>query len=123
MLDLTKIVEKIRHKEGFKNDAQVAALLNISKQNLSSYKTRGTLPYEELIKYCDDRKLSLDWIRTDNTAEHCNESLSSFGDPRLLALIDKISKIYNTGTQSERADVYGIIEAVMQQIENRQKGE
>ena len=60
-----RILTKIKEIEGFKRDNEVAKLLGVSKENLSRWKTRSTIPYKILQEYCRSRNISLDSLLGD----------------------------------------------------------
>lgn len=43
-------------------DKHVAFVLNIKPNSLAILKTRGLLPYEDLVYFCIRRKISLNWL-------------------------------------------------------------
>ena len=43
-------------------DKKIAEGLNISTAKLTSAKNRQTLPFEDIINFCKEKKVSLDWI-------------------------------------------------------------
>lgn len=62
MKKIELVIEKIRRLKGLKSDAKVAELLGLTRQGLSDYKRRDTLPFEKLKDFCEKEKLVFDEI-------------------------------------------------------------
>lgn len=62
MRDINLIIERLRKKFELKNETQVAQLLAVEQNTLSSWKKRGKVPYEKLDLLAQEYSLSLDWI-------------------------------------------------------------
>lgn len=62
MRDLSGIIVRLKEKFNLKNDTQVANLLSVEQNTLSSWKTRNKIPYEKLDELSINSNLSLDWI-------------------------------------------------------------
>ncbi len=60
MIDLVTIINKIKEIENIKDDKEVAEKLGITAQNLYQMRKRNKIPYFEIIKYCNDKKISTD---------------------------------------------------------------
>lgn len=59
---LTEIIEIIKTNRGYKTDEKVANAIGMSQGNLSNYKSRGTLPLEALLSYCDKNEIDFGWL-------------------------------------------------------------
>lgn len=59
---LTEIIEIIKTNRGYKTDEEVANAIGMSQGNLSNYKSRGTLPLEALLSFCDRNKIDFGWL-------------------------------------------------------------
>lgn len=47
---------------GLKKDREVAESLNIRKETFITRKRRDDIPYEQVIKYCEEKNVDLNWI-------------------------------------------------------------
>lgn len=56
------VINKIKDLNGLQHDDQVARLLKIKKSNFSDYKKRQVLPVKQIVEYCKDNNISLDWL-------------------------------------------------------------
>jgi transcriptional regulator with XRE-family HTH domain len=78
--NLQDIIERIKEKFSLKNETQVAKLLNVEQNTLSSWKKRNKIPYDKLDELALQNQISLDWILSGNDsklAKH-KELLESF---------------------------------------------
>lgn len=57
-----EIVERIKSAEGLRFDTEVAPLFGVDKTTIGKWKSRGTIPYEYLINYAQQKGYSLDWL-------------------------------------------------------------
>ncbi len=62
MKEFIKIIERIKAEIESKNDYDVAEALDMKQNAFSLRKKRGSIPYEEIISFCDKINLSYDWI-------------------------------------------------------------
>jgi hypothetical protein len=60
--EISEIIERLKHGYGYKTDAEVASVLGLSRANLSNYKKSGTIPYEALSSFSEQKNSSLDWL-------------------------------------------------------------
>ena len=73
---MSEIIEQIRIIKKLKTETQVAKILDIPKQNLSSFKTRNAIPFEKIIVFCEQENISFDWLvlgidkQSDNVVTH-----------------------------------------------------
>jgi hypothetical protein len=58
------ILERIKSVTEAKNDSDIARLLNVPPKKLAVWKLRNTIPYDELITFCRDHDLELEWVLT-----------------------------------------------------------
>jgi len=59
---LPVIIERIKKFKNVANDSEVAELLKMKTQTLATAKMRDSIPYENLIAFCDEEELSLEWL-------------------------------------------------------------
>lgn len=62
--NIFEIVDRLRSLKGLRTDAEVASALDMTTTALSNHKTRRSIPYEALSTFCDNEKVSLDWLLT-----------------------------------------------------------
>jgi hypothetical protein len=62
MKDLSEIIETLKKFRGLKSDKEVAELLGINPRTFETDKFRGKIPYKELIAFCEQYKVSMDWL-------------------------------------------------------------
>lgn len=70
------ISEEIGNKKVY--DKDVATALGISKENFSMLKKRGKIPYEELLKFCAKKKISINWLLFDQNPKTLCDSTEKF---------------------------------------------
>jgi hypothetical protein len=59
---LREIINRLKELEGVSGDLDLAIPLKVTKRNVSSYKERGTIPWEVLLEYGRRRKVSMEWL-------------------------------------------------------------
>ena len=59
---LREILNRLKEIEHVSHDMDLAVPLLVSKRNISSYKERGTIPWEKLFQYSRRKKKSLEYI-------------------------------------------------------------
>lgn len=62
MRNLSEIINRIKQKFELKSDTQVAKLLNVEQNTLSSWKKRDKIPYEKLDELALNNNISIEWI-------------------------------------------------------------
>ncbi|MBB1140568.1 helix-turn-helix domain-containing protein [Myroides sp. WP-1] len=62
MLDANEIIRKLKQLLGFKTDLELANLLGIKPNTLSSWKIRETLRYDKIIEICRKNKIDLNEV-------------------------------------------------------------
>lgn len=59
MLDANDVISRLKHLLGFKTDLELANLLEIKPNTLSSWKIRDTMRYDKIIEVCKQQKIDL----------------------------------------------------------------
>jgi transcriptional regulator with XRE-family HTH domain len=67
--NLQDIIERIKERFSLKNETQVAKLLNVEQNTLSSWKKRNKIPYDKLDELALRNQISLDWILSGNDSK------------------------------------------------------
>lgn len=62
MRNIADIIDRIKEKFALKNETQVAKLLGVEQNTLSSWKKRNKIPYEKLDSLALEYKISLEWL-------------------------------------------------------------
>jgi transcriptional regulator with XRE-family HTH domain len=63
-LNLNEVLDRIKELEHKESDHSIAELLGISRTALSERKRKNSIPYSELVRYCETRDVSIDWLFT-----------------------------------------------------------
>lgn len=77
MLDSEEIIDKLKSILGYKTDLELADLLSIKPNTLASWKARGKVRYERIIKIAIRLKIDLNEIFLSNPKSIVNGSLVS----------------------------------------------
>ncbi len=59
---IEEIVERIKRAEGLRFDTDVAPIFGVDKTTIGKWKSRGTVPFEYLIHYAQQKNYTLDWL-------------------------------------------------------------
>jgi SOS-response transcriptional repressor LexA len=84
MNSFQEIIEKVKDiissdvKGGKVFDKDVAAELGISQATFATMKKRGAIPYKELMEFCARRKISINWIFFDQSANMLVEETEKY---------------------------------------------
>lgn len=62
MRNIVDIIDRLKIKFSLKSDMQVAKLLGVEQNTLSSWKKRNKIPYEKLDSIAIEYKISFDWL-------------------------------------------------------------
>lgn len=60
--DFDKITERIKAYKSIRYDIDVAELLGMTQSAFAERKRRNSIPYEELIRFCDEEKIPYQWL-------------------------------------------------------------
>jgi len=61
------IVKKVDKK--LNKSIEISRLLNVSSSTYGNWKTRNTIPYDEIITLCEENKINMRYILTGNNDE------------------------------------------------------
>lgn len=59
-----KIVERIKQIKRLHSDTDVSKLLGMSVTALANRKYRDSIPYQEIISFCEEENISMAWLLT-----------------------------------------------------------
>lgn len=133
MRTLAEIIEIIKSHKNFKEDAEVARLLNIKPKTFAAAKSRNSIPFEELITFCNQEGIDFSWLLTGQVikktiiVEGKRVQVPAKGEPgfylreeepttpeekRLHAVLIRVKYIYEHGSLEDKARVRGIVEEI-----------
>lgn len=64
MRNINEILSKIKELKGLKSDTDLAVFFNIKPQTVSTWKKRGTIPYDLIVALCEKEGWPLNWLLT-----------------------------------------------------------
>jgi hypothetical protein len=85
MRNISEILSLIKQIEGIKNDTELVNILEVSASTISTWRKRGTIPYDILYLYCKKRGYILNDLLDDDINQPSNtvsEPQSRYSDPR-----------------------------------------
>ena len=62
MQEISQILDRIIKLKGLKNDKELAKLFSVAPNTISSWRSRGSIPYEKIIAFCVQEGFSLDYV-------------------------------------------------------------
>ena len=60
--NIFEIIKRIREFKSLSSDAKVADLLGMTRSGLQAHKNKKTVPYEKLSSFCQQERISLEYI-------------------------------------------------------------
>jgi len=91
MVDFVEIIEKLKDVISTKKiggkvfDKDVAMELGIPQASFATMKKRNSIPYKEIMEFCARKRLSINWIFFDQSAEMLLEETNKFFQVRYFA--------------------------------------
>ena len=70
MLSTEKILNTVKEIEGISRDAEMARTLGVQQSMISMWRKRGTVPYEILLHFCEERDIDMVWLLTGEGPRH-----------------------------------------------------
>lgn len=64
MSRISPIIKRIKDVSGLRTDADVAKKLGLKPNTLAERKTRDSIPFEEIFRFCVQNEIYLDWLLT-----------------------------------------------------------
>lgn len=129
MIDFKDILERIKKKLKLKSDREVAEIMGVQQQNITNWKTRNTVPYQEIISLCLVRNINLIYILTgkeNKETNNSNENLSK-NESELIKKIKKlnpiqqkiiINKIDGEIMKNDEKEIESLKETILKYYEN-----
>lgn len=82
------IVGRIKQREGISSDTQLAKILGLERTALAERKRRNSIPYKEIVIYCEQHGASMHYVLT-------GEGLDFNPDIRKLPIELRSEQLYN----------------------------
>ncbi len=99
-MNTNNILDRVKHYINCKSDDDLARILRATPQNISNWRARNTIPWEELYRFSQEKKVSLDWMLSGE--DSAPESISSWeADIRAACYI--VKRIYEEDPALRRA--------------------
>jgi len=128
-IEYSEVFSRLMKRLGVETDAQLASRLGVSPQTLSTWKRRGTIPYEKVIDVCIQNEYSLDEILLGNRVSgSINQSLlkqvldslhspeSEFRHMGLEHLLDTVVMMYNSVYNLESSEAKLVLNAQLKAL-------
>ena len=101
-MDCGEILDRFQRSIGVKRDDLIAKELGITKQSLSGFKQRGSLPFEALLDYCEKHDIDLNHIiYGQDPGDKINEQLK-IENERLKAKLEIVRELLTEAIQKEK---------------------
>lgn len=118
MNTLIKIIDKIKEFKSIKTDTAVADLLEMGQSAFAERKRKGSIPYEELVVFCNKEGISLDWLLTGrgpmkhdgnhaDSADRKTEEREIPADGQILRIIELLA----AGPEADKQLIMELLEA------------
>jgi len=88
-----EIFDRFQRSIGIKRDDQVAKALGITKQSLSGFKQRGSLPFEALMDYCEKHGIDANHIFFGQDPEEKINKQLKIENERLKAKLEIVREL------------------------------
>jgi len=90
--EITSIIERVAKLIDSRSDVEIANALGVSRQVLSGWKKRGTVPYEKLCAFAEKHDVSLDYLLLGkkNEAIQGDNAIDTETLSKTIELIQKI---------------------------------
>lgn len=89
----TLVIERLKKVKGLHSDVELAQLLEIKPNTVSTWKKRNSLDYEKIFSVCHDQDLN--WIINGNTKEEYKTVANGFQniENKLRVIIETVEEI------------------------------
>lgn len=125
MRTLAEITDIIKAYKDFKEDAEVARFLNIKPKTFAASKSRNSIPYPELITFCNQENISINWLLAGVGPRSLQvpEGKIKVADSKLTELMEKLGYIFKEGSIDDRAKVRGMILEIYDEMKQAKQNE
>jgi hypothetical protein len=94
MLSITEILDTIKKLEDLSKDTEIAAIFKVRQSMLTMWRKRGTIPYENLLRYCEERNIDPLWLMTGKGPKYRGVSQASpVRNPKLNLMTEVIETV------------------------------
>jgi hypothetical protein len=94
MLSITEILDTIKSMEGLSKDTEIAAIFKVRQSMLTMWRKRGTIPYENLLRYCEERSMDPLWLLSGKGPKYRGASQASpVKHPQLSLMTEVIETV------------------------------
>lgn len=111
-MDINEIFDRLCGLTNAKNDAALAKELGVTPQAIANSRKRGTIPFEKICVYAEDKGFSLDYVLLGKADKNTNGEIEDdlkeeviqalrvnlqayFRSPQSVPAINAFSKVYN----------------------------
>lgn len=100
-IDVEAVINRLKQVLDARSDTALAKALGTTPQTLSSWKSRGSVPYALCVDVCDMHGVSLDWLirgkgnyKIEESRTHEVEEKQTYGlSPREQAVLDLFNNL------------------------------
>jgi len=75
MRDIENIIERMKQVTETKTDLELAAVLGIRSNTISTWRKRQSIPYEHLDHLAQAKSIPLDWLLDEGSAKRCQRGV------------------------------------------------
>lgn len=86
---MNEITERLKDKLRLKTDKELYEILGVSQGVFSNWKTRNTIPFQEITTLCFSKNINLKYILTGEEKENIKENIN-FKD-KIVENLDKLN--------------------------------
>jgi len=110
-LKINQILERVGRVIGDHKNESIAKALGVAPTTASNWKTRNTIPWEELWQFCNEQHMSLEWILTGSQLSYGSqngkqgENANKGGDAVLTEKYERIIKHYEVIIENQAKQI------------------
>lgn len=93
MIEFREILIRLKEYYNLKNDKEIALKIGVEQQNITNWKNRNKIPYEELISLCLKENINIKYIltgdiekKTINYKEELQKTIEKLNDNDLKSV-------------------------------------
>lgn len=106
MRNIDDILDRIKEIKSLKTDTEMSKLFSVTPQTISTWRKRGTIPYNSLVTLCEREGMSLDWLLTGEGPMKKYEA----PEEKPLTGVREASTIYNVREDPDLAEIVSLLE-------------
>jgi len=89
-IDLSQVFRRLKYALNVDKDNELADILGLKQNTISTYKKRKSVPYKHIITICDQYNIDLNWVLSGDIPQNQNELQL---DPAIKDIIDLLSNL------------------------------